>query len=164
MATQYNNLNELRNQKKHLRDEIKELEDILTFKNTKQSLGAITHGFTDSFLKETETPDGDTKLSLDTENIMKEIAGSIKETASKKNILNLANDSISSGLLENTIRMGAVTLVGNYAKKNMMNRNWKKKLIGLALVYVAPYALKFIRKKLDDYQKHKTTKSLEKLI
>ncbi|MDP9955305.1 hypothetical protein J2X97_000942 [Epilithonimonas hungarica] len=164
MATNYNNLEELRNQKKLLKHEIGELEDIITFKSKKESLGVLTHGFTDKFLKETKDEDGDTSLALDTQNIMREISSGIKESASKKNILGLANDSLQSGLLENTIKMGVVTLVGNFAKKSVMNKNWKRKVIGLALVYVAPYALRFIRKKLDDYQKNKTASSLEKLI
>lgn len=164
MATNYTNLNELRAQKKILKQEIESLEDILTFKSKKESLSAITHGFTDKYLKETVEPDGEVKLSLDTQNIMREVADGLKDTVSKKNILNLANDSVHSGLLENTIRMGAVALVGNFAKKSIMNKNWKKKIIGLALVYLAPYALRFIRRKLDDYQKNKTTSSLEKLI
>lgn len=164
MATNYNNLEELRNQKKLLKHEIGELEDIITFKSKKESLGVLTHGFTDKFLKETKDEDGDTSVSLDTQNIMREISSGLKESASKKNILGLANDSVQSGLLENTIKMGVVTLVGNFAKKSVMNKNWKRKLIGLALVYVAPYALRFARKKLDEYQKNKTTKSLEKLI
>jgi hypothetical protein len=36
MATNYNNINELRSQKKLLKQEIKELEDILTFKSKKR--------------------------------------------------------------------------------------------------------------------------------
>lgn len=164
MATNYNNLDELRAQKKNLRKEIEELEDIITFKSKKESLGVITHGFTDKFIKETKTEDGESEISLDTQNIMREISSGLKESASKKNILGLANDSVQSGLLESTIKMGVVTLVGNFAKKSVMNKNWKRKALGLALIYVAPYALRFARKKLDEYQRNKTANSLEKLI
>lgn len=164
MATDYNNLNELRAQKRNLKKEIEELEDIITFKNKKESLGMLTHGFTDKYLKETRSLDGESKISLDTQNIMREISSGLKESASKKNIINLANDSVQSGLLENTIKMGVVALVGNFAKKSVMNKNWKRKALGLALVYVAPYALRFVRKKLDDYQKNKAASSFEKLI
>lgn len=164
MAANYNNLDELRSQKRLLKQEIGDLEDILTFKNKKQSLGVMTHGFTDKYLKETKNINGENELSLDTENIMREISSGIKESVSKKNMMGLANDSVRSGLLEDTLRIGAVTLVGNYAKKNMMNKSWKKKLIGAALIYVAPYALRFLRKKLDEYQRNRTTSSMEKLI
>ncbi len=164
MATNYNNLDELRAQKKNLKREIEGLEDIITFKSKKESLGVITHGFTDKFIKETKTEDGESEISLDTQNIMREISSGLKESASKKNILGLANDSVQSGLLESTIKMGVVTLVGNFAKKSVMNKNWKRKALGLALIYVAPYALRFARKKLDEYQRNKTANSLEKLI
>ena len=164
MATNYNNLDELRNQKKLLKKEIGDLEDIITFKDKKESLSVLTDGLTDKYLKETYDVTGDKKLSLDTENIMREISGGIKDTVSKKNMMGLANDTVKSGLLEDAIRMGTVALVGNYAKKNMMNKSWKKKLIGAALIYVAPYALRFLRKKLDEYQRNKAASSLEKLI
>ena len=164
MATKYTNLDELRSEKRLLKQEIGELEDIFTFKSKKESLSVMTHGRTDKFLKETENEEGEKSLALDTENIMRKISSGIKETVSKKNALHLANDTIKSGLLENTIKMGAVALVTNYAKNSVMNKSWKKKLIGLALVYLAPYALRFIRQKLDEYQRNKTASSLEKLI
>ena len=164
MATKYTNLDELRSEKRLLKQEIGELEDILTFKNKKESLSVMTSRVTDKFLKETENEDGKISLSIDTQNIMREVSLGMKETASKKNMLNLANDGVRSGLLETTIKMGTVALVGNFAKKSVMNKNWKRKLVGLALVYVAPYALRYVRKKLDEYQRNKTASSLEKLI
>ncbi|MFC4162690.1 phosphoribosyl-ATP pyrophosphatase [Epilithonimonas zeae] len=164
MATKYTNLDELRSEKRLLKKEIGELEDILTFKSKKESLGVLTHGFTDKYLKETQNAEGENELSLDTQNIMREISSGLKESASKKNVMSLANDSLSSGLLETTIKMGVVSLVGNFAKKSVMNKNWKRKVLGLALIYVAPYALRFARKKLDEFQRNKTAKSLEKLI
>lgn len=164
MATNYTNLDELRSQKRLLKSEIEGLEDILTFKSKKESLSVMTNGLTDKFLKETEDEDGEKSLALDTQNIMREISIGMKETASKKNVMSLASDTVSSGLLETTIKMGTVALVGNFAKKSVMNKNWKRKLVGLALIYVAPYALRFVRKKLDEYQRNKTASSLEKLI
>lgn len=164
MATKYTNLDELRSEKRLLKQEIGELEDILTFKSKKESLSVLTNGLTDKYLKETTDEEGGTSLSIDTQNIMREISFGIKETASKRNMMNLANDGVKSGLLETTLKMGTVALVGNFAKKSVMNKNWKRKAVGLALVYLAPYALRFIRKKLDEYQKNKTASSLEKLI
>ena len=164
MSPNYTDLNELRSQKKLLKNEISELEDLLTFKNKKESLSIMTNGLTDRFLKEKEDSDGSTSLAIDTQNIMKEISSGMKEVASKKNIVSLAGNTVKSGLLENTLRMGAVALVGNYAKKSVMNKSWKKKIIGLALIYVAPYALRYLSEKLDDYQKNKTTSSLGKII
>ena len=42
--------------------------------------------------------------------------------------------------------------------------DWKKKALGIALIYLAPHALKFVREKLEDYQKQETIKSLNKVI
>lgn len=160
----YKNIKELRAHKKLLKTEIENLEDILTFKDKKESLGILTHGFTDNLLKERINPDGGTSVSIDTQGIMHQISEGIKESASKKNVAGLAKDSVSSGLLETTIKMGVVALVGNFAKKSVMNKNWKRKLIGLGMVYLAPYALRFVRKKLDDYQRQQAASSMEKLI
>jgi len=55
-------------------------------------------------------------------------------------------------------------MITHYAQKNMRNSSWKKKLIGLAIIYVAPIVLKYVRKKLDEYQRNKTASSMEKLI
>ena len=164
MGSNYKNLKDLKAHKALLKDEIRDLEDIITFKDKKESLGVMTHGFTDPFLKENINSEGETTLSLDTQNIMSAISSGIKESASKKNIAGLAKNSVSSGLLETTVKMGLISLVGNFAKKSVMNKNWKRKLLGLALIYIVPYLLKFIRKKLDNYQKSKTTASLQKLI
>jgi hypothetical protein len=46
----------------------------------------------------------------------------------------------------------------------MSSPNWKKKALGAALIYLAPIALKFVRKKLETYQKNKSVSSLEQLI
>lgn len=126
MATNYTNLDELRSQKRLLKQEIEGMEDILTFKSKKDSLGAMTGGFTDKFLKETINSDGEKSLALDTQNIMREISTGMKEKASKKNVMGLANDSLQSGLLETTLKLGTVALVSNYAKKSVMNKSWKE--------------------------------------
>lgn len=164
MATDYTNLDELRSKKRLLKQEIVDMEDILTFKSKKDSLSVMTNGLTDKFIKETTDEDGEKSLALDTQNIMREISLVMKEKTSKKNVMGLANDSVQSGLLETTLKLGAVALVSNYAKKSVMNKSWKKKVVGLALIYVAPYALRFVRKKLDEFQRNKTASSLEKLI
>ena len=49
-------------------------------------------------------------------------------------------------------------------QKNLYHSDWKKKAIGIGLIYLAPYALKYAREKLDDYQKQETLKSLNKVI
>lgn len=164
MAAKYKNLSALQTKKILLKKEIESLEDLLTFKDKKESLSAITNGFTDQFLKETVNKEGKKSLALDTQNLMKKIASEIKEKSSKNNLLNLANDGVQSGLLGTAAQVGTVALVSNFAKKNMMNKNWKRRILGLALVYLAPYALRYIRKKLDEYQRNKTTASMEKLI
>jgi hypothetical protein len=46
----------------------------------------------------------------------------------------------------------------------MSSKNWKKKAIGIALIYLAPIALKYVRNKLEDYQKRKSVSSMEQLI
>lgn len=160
----YNNLDELRAKKKMLHSEIEEIEDLLTFKDKKESLSILTGGMTDKFLKETEDEEGEKHLSINTQGIMRQVSEGIREKTSPKSILGLANDTVDSGLLETAVRLGAVTMVGNYAQKNLNNASWKKKIIGLALIYIAPIALKYVREKLEDYQHDKTTSSLKKLI
>ena len=165
MSTKYNSLEELRRKKDLLRKEVSELEELLTFENTKESLSAITHGFTDRYLQETPTEDGETKVSIKTNEIVKEISNTVKDTIFNKNMLfGFAKSDAGINVVENALKIGAVTFVGNFARKNMQASSWKKKLLGLALIYIAPIALRFIRKKIEEYQKTKTTSSFEQLI
>ncbi|MDQ0475762.1 MULTISPECIES: phosphoribosyl-ATP pyrophosphatase [Chryseobacterium] len=165
MSTKYNSLEELRRKKALLKKEVSELEDLLTFDNAKESLSALTNGFTDKYLQENKSTDGETKISLNTNEIVREISGSIKDSILNKNaVYGFAKSDAGMSIVENAMKLGAVSFVGNYARKNLYNKSWKKKMIGLALIYLAPIALRFIRKKLEDYQKSKTTSSFEQLI
>lgn len=165
MSTKYNSLEELRRKKALLKKEVADLEDLLTFDNTKESLSALTHGFTDKYLQEEIDEDGETTVSLKTNEIVKEISGSIKDSIfSKSSVYGFAKSEAGVSIVENALKIGAVTFVGNYARKSLYNKSWKKKLIGLALIYLAPMALRFIRQKIDQYQKSKTTSSFEQLI
>lgn len=165
MSTKYNRLEELRRKKALLKKEVDELGDLLTFDNTKESLSALTNGFTDRFLQEESTPDGEIKTIINKGEIVKEISNNVKDSLLNKNaVLGFAKSDAGFNLLQNTLKVGAVTFVGNYARKSIRNSSWKKKLIGLALIYLAPIALRFIRRKIDEYQRSQTTSSFEQLI
>ncbi|MGA9211073.1 phosphoribosyl-ATP pyrophosphatase [Kaistella sp.] len=165
MSTKYNSLEELRRKKALLKKEVSELEELLTFDNTKESLSALTHGFTDKYLQQDTTKEGETKISLNTNQIVKEISGSIKDSLLSKNtVYGFAKSDTGMSVMENAMKIGAVSFVGNYARKSLYNKSWKKKMIGLALIYLAPIALRFVRKKLEQYEKSKTTSSFEQLI
>lgn len=165
MGTRYNSLEELRRKKELLKKDVSDLEDLLTFENTKESLSAITHGFTDRYLEEKVHADGERKVGINTGEIMREISNTVTENILKKNtIYGLAKSDTGANLMENAMKLGIVTFVGNYAKKNFYNSNWKKKIIGIALIYIAPFVLRFVRKKLEEYQRNRTASSLEQLI
>lgn len=165
MAYKFQSLEELKRKKALLKKDISDMEDLLTFDNTKESLSALTHGFTDKFLTEELQPDGDMKVSLKTQEIIQEVSNSVKDSVLNKSaVLGFAKSDAGVNILENTLKIGAVTFIGNYARKSILNSSWKKKIIGLALIYLAPIALRFIRQKLENYQKNRTTSSMEQLI
>jgi hypothetical protein len=165
MGAKYNSLEELRIKKELLKKEVSDLQDLITFDNTNESLSAITHGFTDRFLQEDATLDGDKKISLKKNEIVKEISNHLKDSFLSRNaIFGFAKSDAGFSILENTLKIGAVTLVGNFARKSLSHSSWKKKAIGLALIYLAPFALRFVRKKIEEYQRTKTTSSFEQLI
>ena len=164
MATKYSSLEELRRKKELLKKEVDDLEGLLTFENTKESLSAFTNGFTDNFLTEKETEDGDKKLALKTGNIVKELGHKLVSNSQKNSIIAFDNEGLQNNLLESALKLGSVAFVGNMARKNLKSGNWRNRLIGLALVYLLPYALKFLRKKLEEFQKNESVKSMEKLI
>lgn len=164
MSVKYNSLKELKTKKTLLKKDIKDLEDLITFENPKESLSAITNGFTDPYLNEEILPDGDSKLSLNTGNILREVTGKLKDNVNQRSVMNFASSTSGSKTLENTLQIGLVAFMGRFAQKNLSHPSWKKKALGLALIYIAPIALKFAHEKLDEYQKNKTASSLEQLI
>lgn len=160
----YTNLKELKEQKVAIKNEIKDLENLMTFKSPKDSLSLFTNGYTDNFLKEVSDKEGNTKTKIDTKSIIQGISNQVKSQVNKKTIMQVAKSEEGNDLVKNALKLGAATLITNYAQKSMKSSTWKKKLIGVALLYVAPVALKIITKKIDEYQKNKTTESMEKLI
>ncbi|MDH6253649.1 hypothetical protein M2347_003376 [Chryseobacterium sp. H1D6B] len=165
MGRNYENLSELRRKKKLLQGEISDLENLLTFKNTKESLSAFTNGLTDQYLQEKVDEDGDEKIVLRKDVIAKQLSSEVKDMfISKNTAMGIASSALKGNALDSIIKLGATALVANYAKKNMSSSNWKKKLLGAALIYIAPIALKLIRKKLESYQKNKSVSSMEQLI
>lgn len=167
MSAKYTSLEELRRKKALLKKEVSDMEDILTFDNVKESLSAFTNGFTDNFLEEKTDKEGETKLAVNTGNIVKEVANTVTGKVTEKNkALPFAfnNSGLKETVVENAIKLGAVSLIGGFAKKNLYHTSWKKKIIGLALIYLAPIALRFLRKKLEDYSRSSRVTSMEQLI
>lgn len=165
MAHTYNSLKELRIKKKLLKTEINDLENLLTFDSPKESLSVLTHGFTDYFLKENIDENGEKSISLKTKEIVDTVAKEVKNTFTKKdNLVNFAKSDLGSSLAENAIKMAIVGFITDYAKKNLANSSWKRKMIGMALIYLAPSLLKFIRENLQEFKKNGRVSSLEQLI
>lgn len=166
MGRKYESLDELRRKKKLLKQEIEGMEELLTFKNTKESLSAFTNGLTDQYLQEkVDEKSGEEKVVLRKDVIAKQISSEIKDALiSKKAVMGIAGSAVKSDAIDTLIKLGTTALVGNYARKNLKSSNWKKKVFGIALIYLAPIALRFIRKKLENYQKNKSVSSMEQLI
>ncbi len=165
MGRKYESLEELRRKKKLLKQEIEGLEDLLTFKNTKESLSAFTNGLTDQYLQEKVDEDGDEKVVLRKDVIAKQITSEIKDVLINKNTaMGIASSAFKGDAFDTLIKLGVTALVGNYARKSLKSSNWKRKVAGVALIYLAPIALRFIRKKLENYQKNQSVSSMEQLI
>lgn len=165
MANKYESLQELRRKKALLKQDILHIEDLLSFENTKESLSVLTHGFTDSFLKEEINDEGESSVTLNTKGIVNSISNEVKSKITNKDyLLNFAKSDVGTSIAENAIKIAIVAFVGNYTKKNLNNSNWKKKIIGLAIVYLVPSILKFFRGKLEHFQKNSRVSSLEQLI
>ena len=122
MGTKYNSLEELRRKKELLKKDVSEMENLLTFENTKESLSAFTNGLTDQFLQEKTAEDGERKVSLNTGAIVKQISNAVTENILSRNAMyGIAKSDAGVNLVENALKLGAVTFVGNYAKKNFFN-------------------------------------------
>lgn len=165
MGRNYESLEELKRKKKLLKSEITDLEALLTFKNTKESLSAFTNGLSDQYLKEKIDEDGEETTVIRKDVIAKQITSEVKDLLLSKNTaMGIAGSAFKGDAMDAVVKLAVTAFVANYAKKNMRSSNWKKKILGAALIYVAPMALKFVRKKLEAYQKTKSVSSMEQLI
>lgn len=148
-----------------MKSEITDLEALLTFKNTKESLSAFTNGLSDQYLKEKIDEDGEETTVIRKDVIAKQITSEVKDLLLSKNTaMGIAGSAFKGDAMDAVVKLAVTAFVANYAKKNMKSSNWKKKILGAALIYVAPMALKFVRKKLEAYQKTKSVSSMEQLI
>lgn len=165
MPNKYNSLEELRRKKDLLKKEVDELQNILTFDDTKESLSALTGGFTDPYLSEETDAEGEKSVSINKKQIVKAITDQVKDKITNKNsVIGFVKGEVGSSIAENAIKLGIVAFVGNFAKKSLNNASWKKKLIGLAIIYLVPFALRFIRTKLENFEKNRSVSSMEQLI
>jgi len=165
MAAKYSSLEELRRKKALMKQEVSELENLMTFDNPKETLSAITGGFTDKYLQEKRNEEGDISLGVNSGAIMKQVTSGFTARASKKDaIMNFTESAISGGAMDDVIKLGVVALVGSYAKKKISSTSWKNKIIGAALIYLLQIALKYARNKLEEYQRKQSISSMGKLI
>lgn len=165
MGRNYESLEELKRKKKLLKSEITDLEALLTFKNTKESLSAFTNGLSDQYLKEKIDEDGEETTVIRKDVIAKQITSEVKDLLLSKNTaMGIAGSAFKGDAMDAVVKLAVTAFIANYAKKNMKSPNWKKKILGAALIYVAPMALKFVRTKLEAYQKTKSVSSMEQLI
>lgn len=164
-------LEELRAKKIQLKNEVSQMEELITFDDPKKSLSAFTDGFTDQFLTEKTDNFGEKKLGfkpMETLNFLtggiadrflKEVPGDSGETK-----LGIRTGPAVSGLAENAMKLGLAAYASKTARKHLRSNDWRSKLIGLALVYLLPVALRFLREKLDDFSRKQATRSVEQLI
>ena len=165
MSSKYNSLEELRRKKALVKQEVADLEALLKFKDKKESLSAFTNGYTDQFLEKKVTPGGDTKLAIKTKNVVNQVSkGLTGKLSHGTSSIAFNNQGLRGTVAENAIKLGTVALVGSYAKKNLNSSSWKKEAVGLALIYLAPIAIRFVRQKLEEFQKNRSVSSMEKLI
>lgn len=167
----YNNLEELKRKKALLQNEVSEMESLITFNNPKESLSVLTNGFTDNFLSEKILPTGETKLSIKTGNIAKELGNTLMNKTRDNSLVDFDHSGLEREVVTNTFRIGgqslaqnSVSYIRNLALSNIKSKNWKNKLIGLALVYVLPIVLKKVRKELEAYQRRESLSSMHKII
>ncbi|MDO4225192.1 MAG: phosphoribosyl-ATP pyrophosphatase [Bergeyella zoohelcum] len=160
----YSSLEELRRQKEALKKEVSDLESLMKFEDKRASLSAITNGFTDNFLTEKINDNGEKVLSLKTGNVVKEVSNFVSNKNKKNSVVAFDNTNLQSNLIQGLIRVGGVAFIGSLAKKKLMGKGWKSKVLGFAIAYLLPIASKFIQRKVDDYQRKKSISSMQKLI
>lgn len=163
MAVKYNNIKELRQKKALLKKEIDDLQDLITFKDTKQSLSVMTKGASDQYLTKEMTPEGE-KLTVQTKPLMQHIGDTVTGKAQTNSIIKFDNTGTKEVTKQNLLKLGALAIAGFAAKKIIKSRGFKNRIMGIILVYFGPKIAKVLLDKLEEYQKNKSVNSVEKLI
>lgn len=120
-----NSIEKINLRKETLKNEINELEEILTFKDPKESLSILTHGYSDKFLTKEVSDTGEEKLGVNTEYLF-------------------------GNIVSKSIKIGLAGLAVGFAKKNIKNPNWKRKALGYGMIYLAPILLKKVSEVMED--------------
>lgn len=161
----YTNLEELRQAKEVLKKSIQQEEHLLKFEDKKASLGLLTNGKTNAYLNNEVKPDGGVNTTIDTKKIKDEFISKIKHTLLNSNpVTKLVNGSLEGQDMETLLRTGAVLGVAAIARGHMKSSDWRKKLLGAAIIYVGPLLIRYGREKLEEYQRERSVSSLEKII
>ncbi|SDD89287.1 hypothetical protein [Riemerella columbipharyngis] len=150
-------LYDLKKQKRTLKNEIAEIESLITFKNPKASLSVFTNGFTDRFLSERKDDDGKSKLALNTGNLVNLISDKVKENISSKNknaLVSLKNENLSESFLDSFLKISAVNFVGNLVKKQLYHKSWTKRILGIAILYIVPIFLRSFIDRVENSKKN----------
>ena len=160
-----NNLADLHNRKEMLRKDISEIEDTLRFKNPKKSLSKLSNGFTDQFVSDEFNYRGEHKTGLKWDKLFSYIKGGASERffTSKLNEfgerkLGINTKNVAGSITENALKIGISSLMATFTKKYLYHKKWKKKVIGLSIVYLSPFILDFVKEKLKALQDSKGKK------
>ncbi|HEX7870075.1 MAG TPA: phosphoribosyl-ATP pyrophosphatase, partial [Chryseobacterium sp.] len=109
MGRNYESLEELKRKKRLLKGEISDLENLLTFKNTKESLSAFTNGLTDQYLKEQIDEEGEEKTVIRKDVIAKQITSEVKDLfLSRNTAMGIAGGAFKGDAIDTVIKL-AVT-------------------------------------------------------
>lgn len=154
------NLADLQQRKQMLKKDISELEDTFRFKDPRKSLSKLSNGFTDQFVYDNFNSRGEHKTGLKFDKILSYLTGGTSESFIKAKIneygerkLGIDTQKVVGSITKNAFQVGVASLVATFAKKYLYHKKWKKKAIGIAVVYALPFALDFLKNKLDGYLK-----------
>ena len=125
---------EIKNKKAELKQEIKEIESVLSFENPRKSLGVMTEGLTERYL------------------------GGFIDSNIPQNVYSLAER-----FLLPTLKVKSAKMVANIITKKL-KPSLGKTLLGVGAAVLAVVAIRKIKQEFDNYQQKETTKSIGKLI
>lgn len=129
------NIEELKKRKAELKEELSEIESVLSFKDPRRSIDAMSEGATEKYL------------------------GRILDSKLVNKTLPLATK-----LLGASLKVGTAKFLTNVVKKKMTSSVIKKGIIGLGTIAIASFLAKKAKNRIDNYQRKQTAKSINKLI
>ncbi len=165
MSVKVSSLEEIQIKKGLIKSDLKGMEQILTFKEPKASLSVMTHGKSDKYIVEKRDVSGEQKTVINKDFILSNLSNYFKNVfINKSPYRKVTETALKTGMVDNALHVGLVAVIASTARKNIQDKKVTNKILGFALLLLAPKLIKIAENKINELQAQQSIGSMKRLI